>query len=359
VVELLSACASAEPEGTFDGRDAARSQLAVRLRTVLTGGAQLTDVIPVPGHPDRAVVLGKEGTAWLGTPTPGGAPLTPWFTVPVATESELGLLSLAFAPDFAQSGAFVVHLNPAAGPHRTQLRRGHVDPSSLAGPTLGEVLFEVHQPHANHDGGQLAFGPDGGLYLGLGDGGGQGDPRHHGQDPGSSLGKILRFALGPTGPATPEVWATGVRNPWRFTFDPGGHLIVADVGQDRWEELDWVERGDNLGWSAKEGYDCFGEPPCGGQYVDPIWVYGHDEGVSITGGVVVTAAGSLGGRYVFGDFGSGRLWALRLPESRARVTEVTALGRFPLHPSAFARSPSGTAWVADYTAGVVYELVAP
>jgi glucose/arabinose dehydrogenase len=374
VTLLALACHAAPPaplSPTFDGRDADRPQLAASLRPVVTGVPQPTDVVAVPGHPDRLVVLSKGGTAHLATV--GGAAV-PWFTVEAATASELGLLSLAFAPDFATSGAFVVHYNPA-GPARTLLRRGRVDPATLADPVLGEVLFETAQPFPNHDGGQLAFGPDGFLYVGLGDGGGAGDPHGNGQDLGSVLGKILRLRVPPTGPAVapddnpfvgtpgarPEIWAYGLRNPWRFTFDPGGRLIVADVGQNRWEELDVVGRGDNLGWNVREGDRCFRperDCPTAG-LVDPIWVYGHDEGVSVTGGVVVTAPGALQGRYVFGDFGSGRLWALTVPTPAAKVTEVTALGRFDVHPSTFGRGPRGEALVADFGQGVVYALSVP
>jgi glucose/arabinose dehydrogenase len=372
LLTLVLACHAAptvDLAPVFDGKDAGRPQLPVALRPIVSGVPQPTDIVAVPGRADRLVVLSKGGTAYLAVP--GGA-AEPWFTVEAATRSELGLLSIAFAPDFERTGAFVVHYNPA-GPTRTVLRRGRVDPATLAGPILGEVLFETAQPYPNHDGGQLAFGPDGHLYVGLGDGGSAGDPEGNGQDLGSPLGKILRLRVPPTGPAEappdnpfvgvpgarPEIWAYGLRNPWRFTFDPAGRLIVADVGQDRWEEIDVVGRGDNLGWNRREADRCF--PPdaaCSADgLVDPIWVYGHDEGVSVTGGVVVGASGPLAGQYVFGDFGSGRLWAFAVPTPAARVAAVTALGRFGIHPSTFGRGPRGEALVADFGQGVVYELV--
>lgn len=361
----LAGCAAEPLRPAFDGRDAARGRLGVVLRPVVSGVPEPTDVIPVPGHPDRLVVLSKSGTAWLA---PVGGPAARWFEVPVRTDSELGLLSLAFAPDFATSGTFVVHLDPADGALRSALVRGHVDPVTLAGPALGEVLFEVPQPQSNHDGGTVAFGPDGALYWGLGDGGGQGDPDRTAQDRGSLLGKILRLTVPPAGPAAalpdnpfasrpgarPEIWALGLRNPWRFSFDPSGRMLVGDVGQDRWEEIDWVQAGDDLGWSVREADRCFRTERCAPS-VAPLWSYGHDEGISVTGGVTATA-GPLAGRYVFGDFGSGRLWALSVPPERTRVAEVTALGRFDVHPSAFARAPDGGVWLADHVGGAIYAI---
>jgi glucose/arabinose dehydrogenase len=158
-----------------------------------------------------------------------------------------------------------------------------------------------------------------------------------------------------------EAWAIGLRNPWRYTFDPRGRLVVADVGQNAWEEVTFAPRGSNLGWKRMEGFECF--PP--GDACDktglqpPLWVYPHSEGNSITGGFVYTGQriDALKGRYVFGDFGSGRLWALKLPASESDpATDVLALGRWQLNPSTFGRDADGELYVGDFGRGVVYAL---
>lgn len=351
--------------------DAGRPQVLVGLDPVLTGVVRPTDLAWIPGHGDRLVVLSKDGTAYLARP--GQAP-TPWFTLEVPTTSELGLLGIAFHPAFATNGTFYVDATPAVGPTgaSTRILRGKVDPVTLAGPEVSEVVLEVAQPYPNHNGGQIAFGPDGMLYVALGDGGFRDDPKGNGQDLGTLLGAMLRidvdhgrpYAVPPDNPfvgrpgARGEIWAYGLRNPWRFTFDPLGRMIAGDVGQNSFEEIDWIERGDNLGWKIREADHCFeparGCPTAG--LVDPIWSYPREEGVSVTGGVVWTGPGPLSGQYLFGDFGSGRLWALSLPATRVRVPTVTALGRFAIQPSAFARAPDGSVWVADFGGGAVYAV---
>lgn len=355
-------------EPTFDGADAARPQLPVRLVPVVTGVVQPTDVAPVPGQPQRLVILGKQGTAWLAAE--GAAP-TEWFRVDVRTTSELGLLGIAFHPRFAENGLFFVNSNPTDGELRTVISRWRVDPGTLEGPRQDGIVLEVAQPYQNHDAGQLLFGPDGMLYVGLGDGGYRGDPKGHGQDRSTLLGDMLRidvdsapYAVPPDNPfvgqqgVRPEIWAWGLRNPWRYTFDPRGRLIVADVGQDALEEIDLVAKGDNLGWNVREGDACYTPVfGCGTEgFVDPIWTYPRSEGISVTGGVVWTGPGPLSGRYLFADFGSGRMWALELPETRQRVQQVTALGRFDLAPTAFGRAPDGGVWVADFRKGAIYRI---
>lgn len=357
-------------EGTFDGADAARRRIPVRLVPEVTGVPVPTDVAAVPGHPDRLVVLSKSGNAFLVTR--GDRAGAPWFTIEVETSSELGLLGLAFHPDFATNGRFFVNANPKGGELRTEISRWRTDPATLSTPAREAVVLEVAQPYQNHDAGQLAFGPDGMLYVGLGDGGFRGDPKGHGQDRSTWLGDMLRidvdggdpYAVPPDNPfvgvpgVRPEIWAWGLRNPWRYAFDPRGRLVVGDVGQDTLEEIDLVGRGDNLGWNVREGDRCFspstGCPTEG--LVDPIWTYPRSEGVSVTGGVVWTAPGPLQGKYLFADFGSGRVWALDLPEERRRVDDVIALGRFDAQPVAFGRSPEGTVWVADFRRGAVFRI---
>lgn len=357
----------------FDGPDAQRARIAVRLQPVVSGIPQPTDVAFVPGQPDRAVILGKQGNAFLVRPSTGESTL--WFTLDVATSSELGLLGIAFHPDFARNGLFFVDATPSlGGPSRriaTSILRMKTDPATLGAPTVEGTVLEVEQPYQNHNGGQIAFGPDRMLYIALGDGGFRDDPHGNGQNLGTLLGKILRidisvppYRIPPDNPfagqpgAKPEIWAYGLRNPWRFSFDPRGRMVAGDVGQNRLEEIDLVAKGDNLGWKIREADRCF-EPSEGCEtsgLVEPIWRYGRDEGISVTGGVVCTGSGPLSGRYLFGDFGTGRLWALELPEAPRMLESVTALGRFSFSPSAFTCTPDGEVWVTDYGRGGVYRI---
>jgi glucose/arabinose dehydrogenase len=357
----------------FDGPHRDHPRIEVDLVPVVTGVAQPTDLAPVPGHPGRVVVLGKQGTAWIVS---DGAEPAPWFSIEVATRSELGLLGIAFHPKFEENGVFFVDATPVRPDgDATVVSRWRTDPKTLASPRQEGVVIEVAQPFQNHDAGQIAFGPDGMLYVGLGDGGYRGDPHDNGQNRSTLLGSMLRLDVDAAQPyavpednplvgvdgARPEIWAWGLRNPWRFSFDPRGRMIVGDVGQDRLEEVDIVGRGDNLGWRVREGDACYEPADCAALsvgMVDPIWTYGRDAGVSITGGVTWTAPGPLQGRWLVGDYGTGRLWALTLPDAVRPLVpaEVATLGRFSLSPTAFSRMPDGTVWVADFQRGAVFRI---
>ncbi|MCB9685060.1 MAG: PQQ-dependent sugar dehydrogenase [Alphaproteobacteria bacterium] len=356
---------------TFDGPDASRERIEVDLVPVVGGLPQPTDLAPIPGRPGATVVLSKTGTAWIVE----GGQARPWFELPVLTTSELGLLGIAFHPRFAENGLFFLDDNPSEGERRTRISRWKVDPTALGEPRLEQVVLEVAQPYQNHDAGQLRFGPDGMLYVGLGDGGFRDDPDGNGQDTTTLLGSMLRldvdhptaergYAVPTDNPFVgregyrPEIWAYGLRNPWRYAFDPDGRLIVGDVGQNTVEEIDVVGAGENLGWKIREGDRCF-EPKQGCRTEglrDPVWTYLRDEGNSVTGGVVWTAPGALHGAYVFGDFVTGRFWALRIPADGSRAPGVQALGRFAANPTAFMVAEDGTVWVASFQSGVVYAI---
>jgi glucose/arabinose dehydrogenase len=240
--------------------------------------------------------------------------------------AEQGLLGIAFHPDFATDRRVYLHWSDPKGDTRVAEfragRDGKIDPKPLR-----ELLY-VDQPEENHNGGQLLFGPDGRLYLGLGDGGGAFDPRRTAQDPGEKLGKILAADVREPKPAW-DVVLTGLRNPWRFSFDAAlGELWIGDVGQDDVEEIDRVlpepdEPPKNLGWSAFEGTDRLGghELDETGELIWPVAQYSHDDGCSVTGGVVYSGMQlerDLGRRYVYGDFCSGALWTLQgTPDGRA------------------------------------------
>jgi glucose/arabinose dehydrogenase len=249
--------------------------------------------------------------------------------------NEEGLLGLAFHPDYENNGYFFADYT-ASSPRRTVIAQFNVDGSNpnRADPNSILVILEVNQPFSNHNGGQIAFGPDGFLYISLGDGGSAGDPGNNGQNRQTLLGSILRIDVdnpaggknysipsdnpfvGNSSSFREEIYAFGLRNPWRFSFDPAnGRLWAADVGQNRFEEIDIIENGKNYGWRIMEASSCFN--PSSGCNVTglqlPIWEYSHGVGNSVTGGYVYHGPGrpELDGAYIYADFGSGRIWFLR------------------------------------------------
>ncbi len=251
--------------------------------------------------------------------------------------NEMGLLGLAFSPRFATDRTFYVDYTASKWTRRiTRVARFRMaSGASRAGLDNEDTVIEIGQPWSNHNGGQIAFGPDGMLYVAMGDGGSAGDPQGNAQNRGALLGKILRldvskspYAIPPDNPFRgnshgwkEEVWAYGLRNPWRFSFDrETGALWTGDVGQVSWEEIDVVEKGKNYGWDCREGTQAY-EPArerssaCegAGDFTEPVWTYGRREGVSITGGYVYRGAAlpDLVGWYVYADYATGKVWALR------------------------------------------------
>ncbi|PKB66663.1 MAG: hypothetical protein BZY81_06620 [SAR202 cluster bacterium Io17-Chloro-G4] len=302
--------------------------------------------------------------------------------------NEEGLLGLAFAPAFQDTGFFYVYYS-ASNPRRSVLSRFSV---SGADSTLGDaaselVILEIPEPAGNHNGGQLAFGPDAFLYIGVGDGGRGGDPFGNGQNTGTLLGSILRIDVSSTSanepyrvpPSNPfaavsgsrgEIFAYGLRNPWRFSFDmslfekfePGEpvEIWVADVGQNQWEEIDLVRSGGNYGWNIMEGGHCFsppsGCPEAGLEF--PVAEYGRGAGCSITGGYVYRGESlpSLTGAYVFGDFCSGSIWGMRYDGTS--VTDSLLLVESGLNITSFGQDLTGEIYVLSRNAGI-YRLTEP
>ncbi len=250
---------------------------------------------------------------------------------------EQGLLGLAFHPQFPDSN--YVYVNYVSdNPRRTVISRFKVNPDNHreALKQSEEVIMEVDQPYANHNGGKLSFGPDGYLYIGFGDGGSGGDPLENGQDRSTILGSLVRIDIdtstaarnygiptdnpfvgadcGPAG-CKDEIYAYGLRNPWRFSFDPeNGRLWLADVGQSSYEEVNIIEKGKNYGWDVMEGTHCY-EPSSGCDQSGltlPVWEYSHQVGGSITGGVVYRGSqiSDLVGKYLAADFSDNKVWAL-------------------------------------------------
>jgi glucose/arabinose dehydrogenase len=385
LVRVAMSLLNREPPSTQLRRDweqaSGRTEREQRVRLVLVGEGfeQITDIqfVPTATVPARrAVVLQKKGSARFWDAPKADQVVRPGpelMKVSVKSESEMGLLSLAFDPQFKDTGRFYVHYNPAQGERRTRIAEWKLDGGSSARET--RTLLEVAQPFSNHKGGTVAFGTDRMLYIGLGDGGSAADPKGKGQNPKSLLGKILRIDPTPgadtpyTIPAgnlqpphfRPEIWAYGVRNPWRFSFTPRGDLIAGDVGQNRFEEVDWIRAGDNLGWNVREAGHCFApEQDCRSEgFVDPIFEYGRELGTSITGGYVYRgrALPDLQGKYIFADFGSGRLWALLLPEERGGAYAIAEpLGQWKMQPSTFGQDQDGELYIADYDSGKIYRL---
>jgi glucose/arabinose dehydrogenase len=238
--------------------------------------------------------------------------------------NEQGLLGLAFHPNYAENGLFFVNYTDNNGDTVIARYRVTADPN-IADPSSEVVLLRVDQPFGNHNGGVLAFGPDGYLYAGLGDGGSAGDPRGNAQSLNTLLGKILRldvdsaepYAIPADNPFGDEIWAYGLRNPWRMSFDSAtGDLYIGDVGQGQWEEIDFVSAGTpggiNFGWDYLEGTHPFeGNPPAEAQFVPPVAEYSHGQGCSVTGGYVYRGAmPEWNGVYLYGDYCSGTVWGL-------------------------------------------------
>lgn len=283
----------------------------------------------------------------------------------VRTENgEEGLLSVALHPRFGENGRFYAWYSQAMA----KPRAGVLESFQLKGGKLSrQILLRAEKRYGNHNGGTVLFGPDGLLYLSVGDGGAGGDPHGHGQDLGSLLGKILRLDVNGASPyaipkdnpfvktpkALPEIWSYGWRNPWRMSFDPKtGALWVGDVGQNDWEEVSIAKAGGNFGWNLREGRHRFKE----GRHrslIEPVFDYGREQGSSISGGVVYRGQklASLRGRYVFGDFVSSRVWTL--DAAKPGDASLRKLPRVPQNPAAFATDADGELYVVGY-GGTVY-----
>ena len=325
-------------EGESSGREAPRTETDAATTTAPEGPRSLrlqriardlkapVHVMAAPGEPERLYVVEQEGR--IRVVEAGRVRGEPFLDIAdqVSCCGEQGLLSVAFHPDYAANRLFYVNYTNREGDTRVVEHRAADDGSAVAGGSARELL-EVDQPYPNHNGGQLAFGPDGLLYVGMGDGGSGGDPENRAQDLGERLGKLLRLDVDAP-QSDPEVFGYGVRNPWRFSFDrETGDLWLGDVGQGSWEEVDQVRadlagRPFNFGWDVFEGRARYEdkEPNATGRLVEPVHVYPLEGGnCSVVGGFVYRgeAAPALQGRYFFGDYCAGTIWSLAIRGGRA------------------------------------------
>jgi len=295
--------------------------------------------------------------------------------------NEEGMLGLALDPGFDGNGFVYIYYNARPGARRTLLSRFATSGSGEsfridAGSEI--VLLEVPQPFANHNGGSLEFGPDGMLYLGLGDGGSGGDPQGNGQNAGALLGSILRIDVRGSAPGSPyaippdnpfaategargEIWAYGLRNPWRISFDrETGLLWAGDVGQNALEEIDIIEGGGNYGWNIMEGTRCFRVTDCRSEgLILPVAEYGRDGGCSVTGGYVYRGARfpMLRGLYLYADYCTGKLWGLEADAAAAgKMTEPLVLLESGPSIASFAENLDGEVFVLAFD-GVIYRVV--
>jgi len=311
--------------------------------------------------------------------------------------NEEGLLGLTFHPQFQSNGKFYIYTSPQ-NPRRTVLTEFQVSQSDRNRADMGteRILFEQPQPYSNHKGGCTIFGPDGFLYVSLGDGGSANDPHENGQKLTTLLGKILRIDVNGRSGALPygiprdnpfvgkgdgireEIWAYGLRNVWRFSFDrESGELWAGDVGQNKFEEVDVITKGGNHGWNWREGFHAFktnGTPPMDAKFIEPVIEYPHlaiydkeakhGPGLSITGGYVYRGKKlpALRGAYIYADFAAGTIWALR--RENGKVTESAAVystskGTQVKGVSSFAEDLSGEIYVLAFEGNVngkIYEL---
>jgi glucose/arabinose dehydrogenase len=372
LVFILAACGTPRADAGNPPTPAA----AVQLEEVMTGLEQPTTVTNAGDSSDRLFITQKTGLARV---IEAGELLSEPFldlTESVSTDSERGLLGLAFHPQYAENGRLFVNYTDLQG--STVVAEYSVsDDPNVVDAASERVILTIEQPFSNHNGGNLAFGPDGFLYIGTGDGGAGGDPEGNGQDLGALLGKMLRIDIDQGDPyavpednpfvgeegVQPEIWAYGLRNPWKYAFDrETGDLWIADVGQGAFEEVNVQpaasEGGENYGWNTMEGSSCYSEEStvdtCDESGLTlPVAEYGRDEGNSITGGYVYRGAAlpSLNGHYIFGDFGSGTVWSVSPTENHAR----TVLLESGLQVVAFGEDEAGELYLADFS-GTLYRF---
>jgi glucose/arabinose dehydrogenase len=373
---LLCLLSLAACDGNPSDGEPPPGETAIRLQQVASGLSSPVH-LAAPAGDARLFVVEQPGRIRV---VEGGSLLPAPFldiTDRVGVGGERGLLSVAFHPQYASNGFLYVNYTDRAGDTRVERYRVSAD-RNRADAASAQLVIGIDQPFANHNGGLVAFGPDGKLYIGMGDGGGGGDPLETGQDPMQLLGKMLRLDVDAAQPyaipagnpyagrtdGRPEIWALGVRNPWRFSWDRAANLLyVADVGQNRLEEINAVpagQAGANYGWDLMEGSDCF-EPRTGcdrAGLVVPVVEYTHDDGCSVTGGFVYRGQDipALRGHYLYSDYCQGWIRSFRHDGGQAadaRTWDVQNVGNV----TSFGEDSRGELYVLS-SGGGVYRIVA-
>lgn len=331
-------------------------------------------ILSRPDQPERLYVLEQPGRiVVLDRTTPDMD--TPEVFLDIRPEvrmknNEEGLLSMAFSPDVAKDDSFYLYYS-ASSPRRSLLSRFSIGEDGVADPDSEEVLLEIDQPWGNHNGGTVAFGHDGMIYLSIGDGGAANDPMNHAQNLGTLLGTVIRidpkgrdeglaYAIPTDNPfvdhdgARPEIWAYGLRNIWRMSFDrETGDLWGGDVGQNKYEEVDLIRSGGNYGWRIREGKHPFRSDesaPEGVELLEPVVEYPRKDGISITGGHVYrgTAREKAVGAYIYADYRSGRIWGIRAEDGELveGPVEITRLRNSLI--SSFGEDADGELWICTF-----------
>lgn len=359
-------------------RDTTSTIPPIALTEVARGFKQPTHIASPPGDDRLLFVVEQPGT--IRIIDNGKVRPEPFLDLRDVVESggEKGLLSIAFHPRYRENGLLFVDYTTGRGGLHTVVSRFKRTNPYLADRKSETVLLEIAQPYANHNGGQLAFGPDRYLYIGMGDGGSANDPHGNGQKLDTLLGKVLRidvdkqaegkrYAIPSDNPfvnrrgARPEIYAYGLRNPWRFSFDAlNGRLYVADVGQDAVEEVDVIEKGGNYGWNVMEGDICTPavNKNCSQTgLIPPIATYRHPDGFSITGGFVYRGdtIPALCGVYLYADYVTRRLWGLRYDGKKTIANRE--LTRTPYAISTFGEDAARELYLADHETGTILRIV--
>jgi glucose/arabinose dehydrogenase len=335
---------------------AAQSSQSLRLVRVATTDSPLF-LTAAPGESKRLYVVDQVGV--IRVIQSGTLRATPFLDVRslVTAGGEQGLLGLAFDPQYRRNRLFYVAYTSSSGRDTVARYRSN---GTVAIPSSRKILLSVADPYPNHNGGNLAFGPDGKLYTSIGDGGAGGDPENRAQNMSSRFGKLLRLDVRKARP-TWQIAALGLRNPWRFSFDRlTGDMWIGDVGQGDVEEVDYVRRGTtgllNFGWDVYEGTRSYEDKPLGpGTLVQPVAEYSHQVGCSITGGYVYrgSAVPRLAGRYLYGDYCAGTIWSLKLVDGKATDIQTESVSVENL--TSFGQGSSGELYVMS-GAGSIYRL---
>jgi uncharacterized repeat protein (TIGR03806 family) len=382
----------ARPSNTMcvaPSKSSSTSGSTIALQRVFSGVAlsQPLAMLQAPGDDTRWFVLEKTGAVRVFANTPNVTTASTFLALNVNSNVEGGLLGMAFHPDWATNHQAFVSFTEGSPMVSTIARFTSTDNGATLSSSTRSDVIHVNQPFENHDGGNIAFGPDGNLYIGFGDGGSGGDPDGHGQDTTDLLGAFLRINVDGAAPYSipadnpfastgvscgpnpdvsagncREIYAWGVRNPWRWSFDSStGDLWLGDVGQNLYEEVDRVQRGGNYGWNCREGTHAYSTPAASCAtatgLIEPVVDYDHSVGNSITGGYVYrgSALPALAGVYLFADYGSGRIW--RLVDNGSGGYSSQELLDTSLGIASFGQGNDGELYVVDLNGGGLYKIV--